>query len=97
MIKRTTMEEIREQIKPLTPKEKGKNTKEMYHFHKDCKYYSACKEEEVLKGKSKRIRFTCPMLRNPVLYSPGDIHTIKWECNKFDAYQEELEFPEVMP
>lgn len=92
MIERTTMEEVREQLKPLKPK--GKDKKEIYHFHKDCKHYSKCVEEEVFQGKSKRIRFTCPMLRHPILYFPSDIHTIKWECNKFETYQEELKFLE---
>ena len=61
--------------------------KDNYHFHKDCKYYPQCTEELVKEGKLERIKFTCPMLKYPVQYFKGDIHTIKWECGQFEPYQ----------
>lgn len=64
--------------------------KDIYHFHKDCKYYPNCTEKLVKKGKSEYIEFTCPMLRYPVTYYKRDIHTIKWSCPEFEAYQPTL-------
>lgn len=61
--------------------------RDLYHFHKDCKYYPQCTEEIVKKGKQELIKFTCPALKYSQLYYKGDIHTIKWDCLKFEPYQ----------
>ena len=60
---------------------------ECNHFHKDCRYYSDCTEEVVYEGKQKYIKFTCPMFKYPQSYYCNDLHTIKWECTKFEPYQ----------
>lgn len=89
-LKKVTMEEVKENIKTLFSK-KPEVKYDIYHFHKDCKYYAQCKEEVVYQGKSKRIRFSCPKMKHSQLYVPGDLHTIKWECDEFEPYQETLE------
>lgn len=55
-----------------------------YHFHRDCRYYEQCKEETVMEGKHKYIKFVCPRLKNPQKYYPKDLHTIKWICPHFE-------------
>lgn len=63
---------------------------DVYQFHKDCKYYPQCTETEFRVGKHNYIRFTCPMLERSQKYYPGDLHTIKWPCSKFEPYQDDL-------
>ena len=62
-----------------------------YHFHKDCMYYPQCTEELIKEGRQELIKFTCPMLKYPQRYYKGDLHTIKWECSKFEPYQIKME------
>lgn len=62
-----------------------------YHFHKDCKYYPQCTEELVKKGRQELIKFTCPMLKYSQTYYKSDLHSIKWECTKFEPYQITIE------
>ena len=61
-----------------------------YHFHKDCKYYPQCTETPVRDGRHECIRFYCPAMNENQMYYKNDLHTIKWECGRFEPYQENL-------
>ncbi len=61
-----------------------------YYFHKDCKYYPKCTEETIKEGKREYVRFNCPAFGRSLKYYPGDVHTIKISCSKFEPYQRSL-------
>lgn len=69
---------------------------EIYHLHKDCKYYQECKEEIIADGENVNVRFTCPMFKHSQSYNMDDLHSIKWACTKFiprkESYQEHTKY-----
>jgi predicted esterase YcpF (UPF0227 family) len=90
-MERRTIEEVQKYInKELFPNGRIKQKEDIYHFHRDCKYYSGCKEEAIKEGKHKYIKFTCPALERPQKYYTNDLHTIKFSCLKFEPYQKNL-------
>lgn len=61
----------------------------IYHFHKDCIYFTKDDVQEVKEGGHKIIIHNCPIIGTRRYYK-GDFYKIRWECAKFVPIQEEL-------